>query len=77
MLQRLATYCGRVVQVVKNTVQQLAMLYSSRVSNQAIDPRGVHLDTIFAALGEILGVMAILDKILVQNEVIHLLFLRL
>ncbi|EDQ91034.1 uncharacterized protein MONBRDRAFT_15671 [Monosiga brevicollis MX1] len=70
VLQHLATFTSRVVQVVKNVVQQFAMMYTSKISAQTIDPRGVHLHTVFRNLGNLLMCMATLDEILFQNAIL-------
>eukprot|EP00051_Salpingoeca_urceolata_P019308 m.280544 g.280544 ORF g.280544 m.280544 type:complete len:1394 (+) comp19399_c4_seq16:109-4290(+) len=70
LLQRLATFADRCGRVVKNVIQQLAMLYSPNPTSQAIDAREVHLESIFQHLGAVLRVLITLDELIAANPTI-------
>ena len=68
--QDLLNFVVRIYDVVKNTVNQLASLYTDRRVIQ-FDPTGVHLQPIYEHLGDALSILVILDEMIGSND--HLL----
>ncbi|MGH0115685.1 UNVERIFIED_CONTAM: hypothetical protein FKN15_038008 [Acipenser sinensis] len=64
-LQELSCFVTRCSEVVVNVVHQLASLYSSNKSaTKIIESSGVHFQTVFEHLGELLSVLLTLDEII-------------
>lgn len=77
--QRLSVFVDRVKQVVKNMVQQLAMLYSPKLpSSHVIDSREVHLRAAYRYLGDGLAILATLDELIHHNDTLneHMMFYK-
>eukprot|EP00048_Salpingoeca_helianthica_P015476 m.226982 g.226982 ORF g.226982 m.226982 type:complete len:1195 (+) comp17088_c0_seq1:325-3909(+) len=71
LLQRLLSFSQRVNEVVKNAVQQLAMLHTTADTAHSLDARDVHMLTVFKALGEILMVLITLDEVIAGNALLN------
>ncbi|XP_067860697.1 WASH complex subunit 4 [Heptranchias perlo] len=68
-LQELSCFITRCYEVVMNIVQQLASLYTSnKTAPKIIETTGVHFQTVYEHLGELLAVLLILDEI-IENHV--------
>ncbi|XP_069766077.1 WASH complex subunit 4 isoform X3 [Narcine bancroftii] len=68
-LQELSCFITRCYEVVMNIVQQLASLYtSSKTAPKVIETTGVHFQTVYEHLGELLTVLLTLDEI-IENHV--------
>ncbi|MFT7812597.1 WASH complex subunit 7 [Arapaima gigas] len=64
-LQELSCFVSRCFEVVVNVVQQLASLYSSsKNATKVIESSGVHFQTVYEHLGELLVVLMTLDEIM-------------
>nr|XP_033806701.1 LOW QUALITY PROTEIN: WASH complex subunit 4 [Geotrypetes seraphini] len=64
-LQELSCFVTRCYEVVMNAVHQLASLYnSSRNASKIIETSGVHFQTMYEHLGELLTVLLTLDEII-------------
>ena len=70
LLQRLSVFVDRVNQVVKNAVQQLAMVYSP-AQQQRLDMRDVTLDPVLKQLGRALMCLAVIDHVVVSNQTLN------
>ncbi|KAK1167172.1 WASH complex subunit 4-like [Acipenser oxyrinchus oxyrinchus] len=67
-LQELSCFVTRCSEVVVNVVHQLASFYSSNKSaTKIIESSGVHFQTVFEHLGELLSVLLTLDEI-IENQ---------
>ncbi|KAI7811908.1 WASH complex subunit 4 [Triplophysa rosa] len=64
-LQELSCFVSRCFEVVVNMVHQLAALYNSNKSaTKIIESTGVHFQTVYEHLGELLAVLITLDEIM-------------
>ncbi|XP_060770735.1 WASH complex subunit 4 [Neoarius graeffei] len=64
-LQELSCFVSRCFEVVVNLVHQLAALYnSSKAATKIIESSGVHFQTVYEHLGELLVVLITLDEIM-------------
>ncbi|XP_056595412.1 WASH complex subunit 4 [Triplophysa dalaica] len=64
-LQELSCFVSRCFEVVVNMVQQLAALYNSnKTATKIIESTGVHFQTVYEHLGELLAVLITLDEIM-------------
>eukprot|EP01094_Clydonella_sp_ATCC50884_P012957 TRINITY_DN2324_c0_g1_i2.p1 TRINITY_DN2324_c0_g1~~TRINITY_DN2324_c0_g1_i2.p1 ORF type:complete len:1145 (+),score=548.34 TRINITY_DN2324_c0_g1_i2:58-3435(+) len=66
-LMDMLNYVNRVYSVIKNMVQQLASLYHAQQQLYVKSFKGVHLNTVFHQLSELLTVLITLDEIIAQN----------
>ncbi|XP_041059183.1 WASH complex subunit 4 isoform X2 [Carcharodon carcharias] len=67
-LQELSCFITRCYEVVMNIVQQLASLYTSnKTASKVIETTGVHFQTVYEHLGELLAVLLTLDEIIVNH----------
>uniref|UniRef100_A0A672LU81 WASH complex subunit 4 n=1 Tax=Sinocyclocheilus grahami TaxID=75366 RepID=A0A672LU81_SINGR len=64
MLQELSCFVSRCFEVVVNIVHQLAALYISNNATKIIESTGVHFQTVYEHLGELLVVLITLDEIM-------------
>uniref|UniRef100_A0A672LRZ7 WASH complex subunit 4 n=1 Tax=Sinocyclocheilus grahami TaxID=75366 RepID=A0A672LRZ7_SINGR len=65
MLQELSCFVSRCFEVVVNIVHQLAALYiSNKSATKIIESTGVHFQTVYEHLGELLVVLITLDEIM-------------
>uniref|UniRef100_A0A8C1TGV3 WASH complex subunit 4 n=1 Tax=Cyprinus carpio TaxID=7962 RepID=A0A8C1TGV3_CYPCA len=65
MLQELSCFVSRCFEVVVNMVHQLAALYiSNKSATKIIESTGVHFQTVYEHLGELLVVLITLDEIM-------------
>ncbi|XP_054974336.1 WASH complex subunit 4 isoform X2 [Sorex araneus] len=68
-LQELSCFVSRCYEVVMNVVHQLAALYiSNKIAPKIIETTGVHFQTMYEHLGELLTVLLTLDEI-IDNHV--------
>uniref|UniRef100_A0A672RQ52 WASH complex subunit 4 n=1 Tax=Sinocyclocheilus grahami TaxID=75366 RepID=A0A672RQ52_SINGR len=63
-LQELSCFVSRCFEVVVNMVHQLAALYNSNNATKIIESTGVHFQTVYEHLGELLVVLITLDEIM-------------
>uniref|UniRef100_A0A8C1TFK4 WASH complex subunit 4 n=1 Tax=Cyprinus carpio TaxID=7962 RepID=A0A8C1TFK4_CYPCA len=63
-LQELSCFVSRCFEVVVNMVHQLAALYISNNATKIIESTGVHFQTVYEHLGELLVVLITLDEIM-------------
>ncbi|KAJ8791596.1 hypothetical protein J1605_020318 [Eschrichtius robustus] len=64
-LQELSCFVTRCYEVVMNVVHQLAALYiSNKIAPKIIETTGVHFQTMYEHLGELLAVLLTLDEII-------------
>ncbi|KAI1883407.1 hypothetical protein AGOR_G00231120 [Albula goreensis] len=68
-LQELSCFVSRCFEVVVNVIHQLASLYnSSKSSTKIIESSGVHFQTVYEQLGELLVVLLTLDEIMENHN---------
>ncbi|KAK2158033.1 hypothetical protein LSH36_178g02040 [Paralvinella palmiformis] len=68
LLQELSCFVNRSYEVIKNVVCQLSCLYTSgKMTPKVINTSGVHLQSVFEHLGELLSVLITLDEIIVNH----------
>eukprot|EP01136_Pigoraptor_vietnamica_P005657 Opistho-1_new@37581 len=67
LLQAVDSFVRRCHVVLKNVTHQLSALYTKTKSAQAVDVTGVHLQTMFEYMGELLAVLITLDEIIASN----------
>lgn len=68
LLLELNSYINRCNAVVKNTIQQLASLYHSNQKLYVSSFKGVHLQSVFGHLADLLAVLISLDEIVIANN---------
>uniref|UniRef100_A0A3P8WCL7 WASH complex subunit 4 n=1 Tax=Cynoglossus semilaevis TaxID=244447 RepID=A0A3P8WCL7_CYNSE len=70
-LQELSCFVSRCYEVVVNIVHQLAALYNSnKTATKIIESSGVHFQTVYEHLGELLVVLLTLDQILENHGIL-------
>ncbi|EDV25801.1 uncharacterized protein TRIADDRAFT_24562 [Trichoplax adhaerens] len=70
VLQHLTNFVGRCGDVLKNVVQQLAMLHQGKKSmNAVMNVHGVHFEPVYEHLGDLLTILITLDEIMDNNNV--------
>jgi hypothetical protein len=67
LFHELSSFITRVYAVIKNTIQQLASLYHIKQKIYTNSFKGVHLQTVFGFLSELLTVLITLDEIIISN----------
>eukprot|EP01137_Pigoraptor_chileana_P013132 Opistho-2@66313 len=68
LLQSVDSFVRRCQVVLRNLTHQLSALHTKNKSAQAIDVTGVHLQTVFEYMGELLAVLITLDEIIAANS---------
>jgi hypothetical protein len=67
----LLNFCERIKIVIRNTIHQLASLYSDENNKnerkQLLSFSNVHFNSVFQSLAETLGVLITFDEIITQN----------